>query len=89
MRPNLTLGILGGMGPAATAEFLMLLTEKHRPLVIRSIRNHHLFKYDYPGQNCYLLAKVPALVQISNVVLMLCTSGADVLAVPATRLIFF
>ena len=28
MRPKLTLGVLGGMGPAATADFMRLMAQK-------------------------------------------------------------
>ena len=91
MRPNLTLGILGGMGPAATAEFLMLLTEK----APASCDQEHPETIIYsntitPDRTAYLLGKGPCpRADIKRGVDALYKWGADVLAVPCNTAHFF
>jgi aspartate racemase len=91
MRPKLILGVLGGMGPAATADFLRLLAEK----APASCDQEHpeMFVYSNtitPDRTTYLLGKGPdPRADIKRGVELLNSWGADVLAVTCNTAHYF
>ena len=60
MRPKLTLGVLGGMGPAATADFMRLMAQKAPAGCDQE--HPEMFIYSNtitPDRTTYLLGKGP------------------------------
>lgn len=91
MRPKLTLGVLGGMGPAATADFCRLLAEK---APAKCDQEHpEMFVYSNtitPDRTTYLLGKGPdPRADLKRGVQTLYSWGADVLAVTCNTAHFF
>jgi aspartate racemase len=91
MRPNLTLGVLGGMGPSATADFLRVLAEKtpahtdqeHPRMIVYS-------NTITPDRTTYILGKGPDPTEyIKNGLLTLVGWGADLLCVTCNTAHFF
>ena len=91
MRPKKVLGVLGGMGPAATADFLRLLAEKapascdqeHPQMIVYS-------NTITPDRTTYLLGKGPdPRADIRRGISCLHEWGAEVLAVTCNTAHFF
>lgn len=91
MRPKKVLGVLGGMGPAATADFLKLLAQKapascdqeHPQMIVYS-------NTITPDRTTYLLGKGPdPRADIRRGIRCLHEWGADVLAVTCNTAHFF
>lgn len=83
MRPNKTLGVLGGMGPAATADFLRVLAEK---TPAKTDQEHpRMIVYSHtitPDRTTYLLGKGPDPTEyIKDGLKTLIGWGADILCV--------
>ena len=90
-KPNRTLGVLGGMGPAAAAEFLRLLAElspaktdaEHPRMILLSDPG-------IPDRSDGIMGQGPdPLPAIKKDLLQLAEWGADVLAVPCNTAHFF
>lgn len=85
------LGVLGGMGPAAAAEFLRQLALK----CPASADQEHPVVYmigdaDIPDRGTAILGKGPSpLPQLRRDLLQLCAMGADILAVPCNTAHYF
>lgn len=85
------LGVLGGMGPAAAAEFLRVLAlkcpaekDQEHPVV------YMIGDSDIPDRSSAILGCGESpLVQIKSDLLKLCDMGADVLAVPCNTAHYF
>ncbi|WP_150238128.1 aspartate/glutamate racemase family protein [Nocardiopsis quinghaiensis] len=79
-----TLGVLGGMGPAATAEFLRLIA--HRFPATRDQEHPRVLLLSEPGipdrSSCVLTGDDAPLPQIREGLSTLVSWGADLLAVP-------
>ena len=91
MRPKLTLGVLGGMGPAATADFMLLLSKK----APASCDQEHPETIVYsntitPDRTNYLLGNGPCpRADLKRGIDSLYKWGADVLAVPCNTAHYF
>lgn len=91
MRPEKTLGVLGGMGPAATAEFLRILArdapaknDSEHPKIIM------LSDPDTPDRSDGLMGLGPdPLPTIRKNLFKLAEWGADILAVPCNTAHYF
>ena len=60
MKTNKTLGVLGGMGPAATADFLKILAEKDPANCDQEHPRMIVYEYtETPDRTTYLLGKGP------------------------------
>ena len=85
------LGVLGGMGPAAAAEFLRQIAAKSPA----SIDQEHPVVYmigdcDIPDRGSAIFGQGPSpLPKLKADLLQLCTMGADVLAVPCNTAHYF
>ncbi len=85
------LGVLGGMGPAAAAEFLRQLALK----CPASVDQEHPIIYmigdaDVPDRGTAILGKGPSpLPRLREDLLQLCAMGADILAVPCNTAHYF
>lgn len=85
------LGVLGGMGPAAAAEFLRVLaakcpatTDQEHPVV------YMIGDADIPDRSTAIFGKGQSpLPKLKEDLLQLCHMGADVLAVPCNTAHFF
>ena len=85
------LGVLGGMGSAASAEFLRILaalapatTDQEHPVV------YMIADSDIPDRSTAILGKGPSpQAQVYKDLLQLCDMGADVLAVPCNTVHYF
>ncbi len=89
--PEKVLGILGGLGPAATAEFLRLLAvlapagrdQEHPKIILYS-------NPAIPDRSSAILGKGPSpLPALKEGLLRVCDWGADILAVPCNTAHYF
>ena len=86
------MGVLGGMGPAASARFYALLTEftkaerdsEHMEILIHSLPT-------IPDRTDFILSKsrLSPLPSISRAILSLASHGAEIIAVPCNTAEFF
>ncbi len=85
------LGVLGGMGPAAAAEFLRQLAaacpagiDQEHPVI------YMIDDAEVPDRSAAILGQGPSpLPQLKRDLLQLCAMGADILAVPCNTAHFF
>ncbi|HIU64589.1 MAG TPA: aspartate/glutamate racemase family protein [Candidatus Avacidaminococcus intestinavium] len=91
IKTNKVLGVLGGMGPAATAEFLRILTELspaendgEHPIV------HMISAVDIPDRSTAIMGKGPdPSFMIEQYLAKLVNNGADILAAPCNTVHYF
>ena len=89
---NKTLGVLGGMGPAASAKFLLLLTEftaaehdqEHMEILLHSLPS-------IPDRTDFILKKsaVSPLSSMQRATLRLTEAGAEIIAIPCNTAEYF